>query len=72
MAELLTTWQPLKLEKKISTYLESLEFFDVYLTKFENFSQKFLMTTNILSGQESLNIVASPEEARDWRPRLGS
>jgi hypothetical protein len=68
VAELLTT----EAREKISTYLESLEFFYVYLTKFENFSQKFLMTTNVLSGQESFKIVASPKEARDWRPRLGS
>jgi hypothetical protein len=46
-----------KLEKKISTYLESLEFFDVCLTKMENnqillnkISGRFLVKTKLFSG----------------------
>jgi hypothetical protein len=54
------TQQTLKLEKKINTYLESLEFqkiFDVGLTKFENhqillkkMNHRFLVTTKLYSG----------------------
>ncbi len=43
--------------EKISTYLEFLEFFDAYLTKFENYqillnkvSHRFLVTTTLFSG----------------------
>ncbi len=50
--------------EKISTYFESIEFqnfFDVCLTKFENFqvllnriSHRFLVTTRLFGGQKSL------------------
>jgi hypothetical protein len=43
--------------EKISTYLESLKFFDVCLAKFENYqillnkiSHRFIVTTKLLSG----------------------
>jgi len=57
LKKMLFTQQPLKLEKKISTYLETLEFFDVCLIKFENYqilldkiSHRFLVTTKLFSG----------------------
>ncbi len=58
------TQQPLKLEKKISTYLESLEFqkfFDVCQTKFNNniillnkISHRCLLTTTLFTERKSL------------------
>ncbi len=61
---MLITQQSLKLEKKISTYLESLEllkFFDVCWTKFKNYqillnkiSHRFLVTSKLFSGRKSL------------------
>ncbi len=60
ITNLLITQEPLKLEKKIRTYLESLEFqkfFDIRLTEFENnqillnkISYRFLVTTKLFSG----------------------
>ncbi len=59
--------------EEISTYLESLEFqkfFDVCLTKFENYqillnkiSHIFLVTTKLLSGWKSLIGVAEMHQA---------
>jgi hypothetical protein len=50
-----------KVRDNISTHLESLEFFDVRLTKFENyqillnkFSHRFQVTTKLFSGRKSL------------------
>ncbi len=57
-------WATTEASEKISTYLESLEFFkfvDVCLTKFENYqilidkiSHRFLVTTKLFGGWNSL------------------
>jgi len=55
-----------KASEKISTYLESLEFFDVCLTKFKNnqillnkISHRFLRTTKLLLGERIYGETAS-------------
>ncbi len=56
--KLLITQQWLKLEEKIRTYLESIEFwkfFDVCLTLLNKISHRFLVTTKLFSGWKSLN-----------------
>ncbi len=70
ITKLLITQQPLKLDKKINTNLESLEFqknFDARLTKFKNnqillhkISQKFLLTTKrkILIAMRDSTVIA--------------